>query len=885
MGMVEKRSTKTLAEILDSESAKQENGDKEFGETDILGKNGSLDAEKGDLVEGKNGDGEGKIGEKDRVEENGVSLDENGSVPSGKTEASIEGVNENEDVEAEDSVSEGHEFCVGDFVWGKIKSHPWWPGQIYDPSYASDYASKIKSKGRHLVAYFGDGTFAWCQSSQLKPFEENFGEMSKQSNMKTFVSAVQQAVDEIGRVLELKMVCSCVLKQKRTRLGKLVAENAGIKQGSLVPEGEIRKLSGVLAEPSELLAELKRVAQVVYVTNLLELRVLKSRLSAFYHAKGGYELPRYYDPKPVHGLDDGEKSIEVPTKGPFDDWLPVAIDVSTVQADESWLQSNPEFSENGRTPKKKERFIADLIATKETVPPSGAKKRKSKGESDQDDEISLTSLKGKKKRSSTSKVSSVEKNESSRRKEKTKEGVRSRGRPKKKVVDFKNADGESKNEAGVGSASRNLQSEIGSLKSDDSVDKELERSSSFRERKKSKYLSPPFTNLNSKRKRDSGNEIEVSTEDRAGEEVDMSSDRKIISPQLLKCSSSETALPNKVSTEPGLVDKTAHDSSPFPKTPLQNRNNIIDPAKANVSANNLLSQVRSAAANLLTLRGQKPLDRVADFISVYRNSVYRNGSNYKLYNGPQSRRKRKNLDSVSGSQVEDARQPAKKSPRSSENMGMDMAKEMQAVETLDRKLSSRRKPRQETATLGTKKKKKNKEIIDKEPVEEKDSPAYLFATFGSGSALPTKADLIRVYGKYGDLDEKETDMFYDSFVARICFVKHSDAEVALNDSEKDSPFVSANVSFRLQYRSGVYKTRELTDISSQRAVKTPKKPSKLQANGGEQPDLGFVQKKLETISSMLEDKHGEVSSTMKSRVQVEIKDLLEKVSTMVGSSS
>jgi len=451
-------------------------------------------------------------------------------------------------------------------------------------------------------------------------------------------------------------------------------------------------------------------------------------------------------------------------------------------------------------------------------------------------------------------------------------------------VDFKNADGESKNEAGVGSASGNLKSEISSLKSDDSVDKELERSSSFRERKKSKYLSPPFTNLNNKRKRDSGNEIEVSTEDRAGEEVYMSSDRKIISPQLLKCSSSKTALPNKMSTELGFIDKTAHNSSPFLKTPLQNRNNKIDPTKANVSANNLLSQVRSAAANLLTLRGQKPLDRVADFISVYRNSVYRNGSNYKLYNGPQSRRKRKNLDSVSGSEVEDARQPAEKSPRNSKNVGMDRVKEKQAVETVDGKLSSRRKPRQETATPGTKKK-KNREMIDKETVEEKDSPAYLFATFGSGSALPTKDDLIRVYGKYGELDEKETDMFYDSFVARICFVKHSDAEVALKDSEKDSPFVSANVSFRLQYRSGAYKTRELTDISSQRAVKTPKKPSKLQANGGGQPDLGFVQKKLETISSMLEDKHGEVSSTMKSRLQVEIKGLLEKVSTMAGSSS
>lgn len=25
-------------------------------------------------------------------------------------------------------------FGVGDLVWGKVMSHPWWPGQIYDES-------------------------------------------------------------------------------------------------------------------------------------------------------------------------------------------------------------------------------------------------------------------------------------------------------------------------------------------------------------------------------------------------------------------------------------------------------------------------------------------------------------------------------------------------------------------------------------------------------------------------------------------------------------------------------------------------------------------------------------------------------------------------------
>lgn len=81
------------------------------------------------------------------------------------------------DVEENDSESnddeDDHEtgFSVGDFVWGKIKSYPSWPGRIYDPLNASEFAMRYKHEGRLLVAYFGDRTFAWCDPSQLKPLD------------------------------------------------------------------------------------------------------------------------------------------------------------------------------------------------------------------------------------------------------------------------------------------------------------------------------------------------------------------------------------------------------------------------------------------------------------------------------------------------------------------------------------------------------------------------------------------------------------------------------------------------------------------------------------------------------------------------------------------
>ena len=41
---------------------------------------------------------------------------------------------------------------------------------------------------------------------------------------------------------------------------------------------------------------------------------------------------------------------------------------------------------------------------------------------------------------------------------------------------------------------------------------------------------------------------------------------------------------------------------------------------------------------------------------------------------------------------------------------------------------------------------------DKENEEGEASAAVLFVTFGPGSCLPTKVDLIRIYGKFGELN-------------------------------------------------------------------------------------------------------------------------------------
>jgi hypothetical protein len=37
-------------------------------------------------------------------------------------------------------------FQVADLVWGKVKSHPWWPGEIFDPTDASELGLKHQKK-------------------------------------------------------------------------------------------------------------------------------------------------------------------------------------------------------------------------------------------------------------------------------------------------------------------------------------------------------------------------------------------------------------------------------------------------------------------------------------------------------------------------------------------------------------------------------------------------------------------------------------------------------------------------------------------------------------------------------------------------------------------
>ncbi|KAF6985059.1 hypothetical protein CFC21_002971 [Triticum aestivum] len=184
-------------------------------------------------------------------------------------------------------------FRVSDLVWGKVKGHPWWPGEIFDPSNASELALKHQRKDSHLVAYFGDNTFAWCDESQLKPFVTDYSQMEKQSSLDSFVGSVNYALEELSRRILSGMSCACLPEELSDSGMSYMVENAGLKDGvtcSTVNRSEIL----ASFSPESLLRYIRSLALFPgQGGDLLELVIACSQLTSFYRSKGCPELASF----------------------------------------------------------------------------------------------------------------------------------------------------------------------------------------------------------------------------------------------------------------------------------------------------------------------------------------------------------------------------------------------------------------------------------------------------------------------------------------------------------------------------------------------------------------------------------------------------------------
>ncbi|KAK3166640.1 hypothetical protein QOZ80_1AG0048420 [Eleusine coracana subsp. coracana] len=204
---------------------------------------------------------------------------------------------------------ETRDFAPPDLVWGKVRSHPWWPGQVFDPADASEVALQHRRAGAPLVAYFWDKTFAWNDASALLPFHANFTRFSAQSTMFGFVSAVDAALQEVGRRVEAGLSCACFGSTMTTT--KQEVHNSGVRQGAygaVVDSAYMRDAFGTKA----LLHYISSLAKRPLAgADLLDLATAQAHLRVFNRSRGPRGLPEFLL---FQGIDEDVEDAILHTK-------------------------------------------------------------------------------------------------------------------------------------------------------------------------------------------------------------------------------------------------------------------------------------------------------------------------------------------------------------------------------------------------------------------------------------------------------------------------------------------------------------------------------------------------------------------------------------------
>ncbi|OAY74338.1 uncharacterized protein LOC109724065 [Ananas comosus] len=258
-------------------------------------------------------------------------------------------------------------FAVNDLVWGKVKSHPWWPGQIFDHSSASEMALKRQKREGFLVAYFGDKTFAWNDESLLRPYQAHFSQMERQSPSEAFVAAVNDSLAEVSRRVELALTCPCFAVEALK--GKKV-ENAGIQEGTLAPDSDSSFIADSF-QPERFLEYVQDLAQSpAVVADRLELAVIKAQLKAFNRSKGYPDLPEFVSGSEFGGDAEGPSTKkDSPGKDAASD---SASGKGRKRGRESSSSKRKQISEDGR----KKKRLSDLMEENDTPPRSSSRRRR-----------------------------------------------------------------------------------------------------------------------------------------------------------------------------------------------------------------------------------------------------------------------------------------------------------------------------------------------------------------------------------------------------------------------------------------------------------------------------------------------------------------------------
>ncbi|KAK7345602.1 hypothetical protein VNO77_16208 [Canavalia gladiata] len=256
-------------------------------------------------------------------------------------------------------------FSVADLVWGKVTGHPWWPGQIFDSSAASEKAKRHLKEDSYLIAYFGDQTFAWNDASMIKPFQVNFSQMEKQTNLENFHHAVDRALDEVSRRVEFGLSCPCMPEEMFLKLKTQVISNAGIRKQSSIRNGGDRFINATSFEPMKLVNFVKSLAQTPLVEDRLNFVIARAQLLAFYRSKGYSQLPEFAVVSGLFGSD--MEDLLMREKEQCDHQIYEQESKTHIGCSEK----HQHLSWDSKQPSKKHKLLSDLMSGKSFYIPHG----------------------------------------------------------------------------------------------------------------------------------------------------------------------------------------------------------------------------------------------------------------------------------------------------------------------------------------------------------------------------------------------------------------------------------------------------------------------------------------------------------------------------------
>ncbi|KAK4777752.1 hypothetical protein SAY87_017939 [Trapa incisa] len=181
--------------------------------------------------------------------------------------------------------NEESEFATGDVVWVSTKTKTWWPGKIEDPQDAGKFGVKNEPNGRLLICYLASRHISWYHPFQVKPFYENFMQMSSQNKSKGFIAAVEKAVNEFSNCLKSRLTSSY------SHLASIQSSSNIVKSNRPSIISAFGDISATLMNSRDLILHLKNLASARSKYRVLEPAILWSYLSAFYCSLNDIKLP------------------------------------------------------------------------------------------------------------------------------------------------------------------------------------------------------------------------------------------------------------------------------------------------------------------------------------------------------------------------------------------------------------------------------------------------------------------------------------------------------------------------------------------------------------------------------------------------------------------